>query len=122
MNYVPGVTRDEATLTWMSLLGSSGEPPANKPVNVLGLSVAALPLAPAGYRRYVSQTVADDMTLREAHAADSAFLLSLAREAYGEVLSLQFAGWNEAVHGLANSPMNQSAFLPHQPSPGCPCK
>jgi hypothetical protein len=43
--------------------------------------------------------VADDMTLREAHAADGAFLLSLARAAYAEVLSVQFAGWDEAVHG-----------------------
>jgi len=43
--------------------------------------------------------VAEDVTLREARAADSAFLLSLAREAYREVLSLQLGGWNETVHG-----------------------
>jgi ribosomal protein S18 acetylase RimI-like enzyme len=43
--------------------------------------------------------VVDDFTLREARPSDGAFLLSLAREAYQEVLSLQFSGWNEAVHG-----------------------
>ena len=41
----------------------------------------------------------DDVTLREALPADSAFLLSLGREAYREVLARQFDGWNEAVHG-----------------------
>jgi ribosomal protein S18 acetylase RimI-like enzyme len=43
--------------------------------------------------------LAENLTLREALAADGAFLLSLAREAYREVLSRQFDGWNEAVHG-----------------------
>jgi ribosomal protein S18 acetylase RimI-like enzyme len=41
----------------------------------------------------------DDVTLREACASDGPFLLSLARAAYEEVLALQFAGWDEAVHG-----------------------
>jgi len=41
----------------------------------------------------------DDVTVREATAADAPFLLLLAREAYSEVLSLQFGGWEEAVHG-----------------------
>jgi len=39
------------------------------------------------------------MILREANAADAAFLLALAREAYQEVLALQFSGWEDAVHG-----------------------
>jgi len=39
------------------------------------------------------------LTWREARASDAPFLLSLAREAYREVLSLQFNGWDEAVHG-----------------------
>jgi ribosomal protein S18 acetylase RimI-like enzyme len=41
----------------------------------------------------------ESATLREARPSDAPFLLSLAREAYREVLSLQFDGWNEAVHG-----------------------
>lgn len=41
----------------------------------------------------------EDLTLREAVAEDSVFLLSLAREAYREVLALQFGGWDESVHG-----------------------
>ena len=41
----------------------------------------------------------DHVTLREARAADAPFLLSLAREAYREVLSVQFDGWDDAVHG-----------------------
>jgi ribosomal protein S18 acetylase RimI-like enzyme len=41
----------------------------------------------------------DELTFREAGAEDSAFLLSLAREAYRDVLALQLGGWNEAVHG-----------------------
>jgi len=40
-----------------------------------------------------------DLTLREARPADSPFLLSLAREAYQDVLSRQFSGWDESVHG-----------------------
>lgn len=47
-----------------------------------------------------SQTVGTDITLREAHSADHPLLLSLAREAYREVLSLQFSGWDESVHGV----------------------
>jgi ribosomal protein S18 acetylase RimI-like enzyme len=43
--------------------------------------------------------VVDALTLREARASDAALLLSIAREAYQEVLSLQFSGWSEAVHG-----------------------
>jgi GNAT superfamily N-acetyltransferase len=43
--------------------------------------------------------VAQDLKLREARAEDGEFLLSLAREAYQEVLSVQFDGWSEAVHG-----------------------
>lgn len=39
------------------------------------------------------------MILREANDADSEFLLSLAREAYREVLTVQFSGWEESVHG-----------------------
>ena len=39
------------------------------------------------------------MTVREATGADAPFLLSLAREAYREVLELQFSGWDESVHG-----------------------
>ena len=41
----------------------------------------------------------DDVTVREATGADAPFLLSLAREAYREVLALQFGGWDESVHG-----------------------
>lgn len=41
----------------------------------------------------------EQMILREANAADAEFLLSLAREAYREVLTVQFSGWDEAVHG-----------------------
>lgn len=41
----------------------------------------------------------DPVTLREARPSDTPLLLSLAREAYLEVLSLQFGGWDEAVHG-----------------------
>jgi ribosomal protein S18 acetylase RimI-like enzyme len=40
-----------------------------------------------------------EFTLREARGADGEFLLSLAREAYREVLALQVGGWDEAVHG-----------------------
>jgi ribosomal protein S18 acetylase RimI-like enzyme len=39
------------------------------------------------------------LTLREANATDAEFLLALAREAYREVLALQFSGWEEGVHG-----------------------
>jgi GNAT superfamily N-acetyltransferase len=46
-----------------------------------------------------SQTVPENLTLREPRDADTAFLLSLARHAYRDVLALQFDGWNEAVHG-----------------------
>lgn len=41
----------------------------------------------------------EDLTLREAGAEDRVFLLSLAREAYREVLARQFGGWDESVHG-----------------------
>jgi hypothetical protein len=41
----------------------------------------------------------DDVTVREATGADGPFLLSLAREAYREVLELQFSGWDESIHG-----------------------
>jgi hypothetical protein len=41
----------------------------------------------------------EDVTLREARAADSTFLLALAREAYQDVLSRQSSGWDESVHG-----------------------
>ena len=41
----------------------------------------------------------EHVTLREARPSDALFLLSLAREAYREVLSLQVGGWDEAVHG-----------------------
>lgn len=41
----------------------------------------------------------DNVTVREATAQDAPFLISLAREAYREILSLQFDGWDEAVHG-----------------------
>ncbi len=41
----------------------------------------------------------EQMRLREACADDAEFLLALAREAYREVLTLQFSGWDEAVHG-----------------------
>ena len=37
--------------------------------------------------------------MREATSADTPFLLSMARAAYDEVISLQFGAWNEAVHG-----------------------
>ena len=37
--------------------------------------------------------------MREATAADSPFLLSLAREAYRDILALQFGGWDESIHG-----------------------
>jgi len=43
--------------------------------------------------------VAENVTLREASAADNAFLLLLAQDAYREVLALQFSGWDDAVHG-----------------------
>ena len=44
--------------------------------------------------------IADEwITLRKACADDAEFLLSLAREAYREILSVQFSGWQEAVHG-----------------------
>jgi GNAT superfamily N-acetyltransferase len=46
-----------------------------------------------------SEAVLKNLTVREARAADGAFLLTLAREAYQDVLSRQFDGWNEAVHG-----------------------
>lgn len=39
------------------------------------------------------------LTLREARPDDGEFLLSLARQAYQEVLELQFDGWKEDVHG-----------------------
>lgn len=39
------------------------------------------------------------LTVREATSADTPFLLSMARAAYEEVISLQFGGWNEAVNG-----------------------
>ena len=41
----------------------------------------------------------EQITLREAKAADAEFLVSLAREAYREVLTLQFNGWHQEVHG-----------------------
>jgi GNAT superfamily N-acetyltransferase len=43
--------------------------------------------------------VVDDVTLRAATPADAPFLLAMARAAYREVVSLQFGGWDEAVHG-----------------------
>jgi hypothetical protein len=43
--------------------------------------------------------MANQLALREANAADAKFYLCLAREAYREVLNLQFSGWDEAVHG-----------------------
>ena len=45
----------------------------------------------------------DDVTVRAATAADAPFLLALARAAYREVVSLQFGGWDEAVHGARYS-------------------
>ena len=39
------------------------------------------------------------ISLRKASATDAEFLLSLAREAYREVLTRQFTGWDESVHG-----------------------
>ena len=42
----------------------------------------------------------DDVTVREATAADGPFLLSLARDAYREILALQFGGWDESIHGV----------------------
>jgi GNAT superfamily N-acetyltransferase len=41
----------------------------------------------------------DALTLREATAEDATFLVALARAAYEEVLTAQFQGWDEAVHG-----------------------
>src|SRR6185503_8631785 len=41
----------------------------------------------------------EDVTVREATVADAPFLLSLARDAYREVLALQFGGWDESIHG-----------------------
>ena len=41
----------------------------------------------------------EELTLREARPADGEFLLSLAREAYRVVLTRQFDGWKETVHG-----------------------
>jgi GNAT superfamily N-acetyltransferase len=41
----------------------------------------------------------EHVTLREARSSDAPLLLSLAREAYREVLSLQFDGWDDDVHG-----------------------
>jgi GNAT superfamily N-acetyltransferase len=42
----------------------------------------------------------EGVTVREATAADAPFLLSLARDAYQEVLALQFDGWEESIHGV----------------------
>jgi N-acetylglutamate synthase-like GNAT family acetyltransferase len=39
------------------------------------------------------------INLREARASDAEFLLALARDAYRDVLTLQFNGWEESVHG-----------------------
>ncbi|HVU00888.1 MAG TPA: GNAT family N-acetyltransferase [Polyangiaceae bacterium] len=39
------------------------------------------------------------LKLRDATPADREFLVSLAREAYREVLAAQFDGWKEEVHG-----------------------
>lgn len=47
----------------------------------------------------LSKPQMEHVTLRQARPSDASFLLSLAREAYSEVLSLQFAGWDETVHG-----------------------
>ena len=41
-----------------------------------------------------------DVTLREATATDAPFLLSLARDAYRDVLALQFDGWDDSIHGV----------------------
>jgi ribosomal protein S18 acetylase RimI-like enzyme len=41
----------------------------------------------------------ENLALREARDSDAAFLLSLAREAYRDVLAAQFDGWNEGAHG-----------------------
>lgn len=43
--------------------------------------------------------MAESITLRAARPEDTEFLVSLARQAYDEVLRLQFDGWDEAVHG-----------------------
>jgi GNAT superfamily N-acetyltransferase len=42
----------------------------------------------------------EGVTVREATVADAPFLLSLARDAYREVLALQFDGWEESIHGV----------------------
>jgi len=42
----------------------------------------------------------EGVTVREATVADAPFLLALAREAYREILALQFGGWEESVHGV----------------------
>lgn len=41
-----------------------------------------------------------DVILRAATAADGPFLLSLARDAYRDVLALQCDGWDDSVHGV----------------------
>ena len=42
----------------------------------------------------------EDVIVREATAADAPFLLSLARDAYREVLARQFGGWDDSIHGV----------------------
>ena len=38
--------------------------------------------------------------IREATAADAPFLLSLARDAYRDVLAQQCGGWDDSIHGV----------------------
>ena len=42
----------------------------------------------------------EDVIVREATAADAPFLLSLARDAYRDVLAQQFGGWDDSIHGV----------------------
>ena len=42
----------------------------------------------------------EGVILREATAADTPFLLSLARDAYRDVLAHQFGGWEDSIHGV----------------------
>ena len=42
----------------------------------------------------------EDVIVREATAADAPFLLSVARDAYRDVLARQFGGWDDSIHGV----------------------
>ena len=44
--------------------------------------------------------VMEDVIVRDATVADAPFLLSLARDAYRDVLAQQFSGWDDSIHGV----------------------